>query len=666
MPNTLPQTTNQTAALDYAAQGFAVLPLHWPVNGGCSCFRGDECEHPGKHPIASLVPRGLHSATTDPDVIRRWWTDQPEANIGLRTGDAFDVIDVDSADGQAALDALVAEHGTPYTLAVARSGRDGHGRHVYVSPGGQKALSGGRTAPAGVDVKGNGGYVVAPPSQHVSGALYTWERAPGGELHGDTEWPDFYRCLSTTPERASMPLSVATVTGTTGPLSRAVSMVLGAENGHRWQTLATEAVPLVARAIAGGSLDRDTAIRELTDAAQQTGLTTSEIYRVPGLIDDMVPRVTDPISPLDVTPLATDRPTNKRRVRLTKASDITPERARWAWRDRLPMGELTLIAGREGIGKSTLAYQIAADLTRGRLDGEHLGQPKNVVVAATEDSWSHTIVPRLIAAGADLDRVSQIEVSTSEGFAVGLSLPDDIAETIEVLAENDTALLLLDPLMSRLDGKLDTHKDAEVRRALEPLVLAAQQSGTAIAGLIHVTKATTSDPMNAIMGSRAFAAVARAVVFVMLDPDNETVRLVGQPKSNLGPTDIPTLTFTLETAPQVATATDGRPIQSTRIRWGDDRTDTIRDMMETASDSAGNRSIVKEAADWLSDYLVTQGGTAVRADVTKAARAAGFTDDQMNRARTKLKIATSNVPGKMPRQTQWSLGGVVPLDAVAA
>ena len=93
-----------------------------------------------------------------------------------------------------------------------------------------------------------------------------------------------------------------------------------------------------------------------------------------------------------------------RRIVLTAASTIAVRPVRWLWKGRVPLGSLALVAGREGIGKSTVAYTLAADITRGRLYGEYLDRPRSVLVAATEDSWEHTIVPRLMAACADLER----------------------------------------------------------------------------------------------------------------------------------------------------------------------------------------------------------------------------------------------------------------------
>src|SRR5476651_1994147 len=97
--------------------------------------------------------------------------------------------------------------------------------------------------------------------------------------------------------------------------------------------------------------------------------------------------------------------THERHIILTKASQIKPRPVFWLWKNRLALGTLGLLAGRQGVGKSTLAYWVAARLTRGELYGTYFGTPKAVLICAAEDSWEHTIVPRLIAAGADRDRI---------------------------------------------------------------------------------------------------------------------------------------------------------------------------------------------------------------------------------------------------------------------
>jgi hypothetical protein len=264
----------------------------------------------------------------------------------------------------------------------------------------------------------------------------------------------------------------------------------------------------------------------------------------------------------------------RRKVEFRGVSHIAPKAARWLWDKRIPLGEMSLLAGRERQGKSTIAYTLVADVTRGGLPGYYEGKPRSVAVAATEDSWEYTIIPRLMAAGADLDRVLRVEVTAADGFEAVLSLSRDIEGTEAALAESNV-VLLLDPLMSRLAAGLDTHKDSEVRQALEPLVAIAQRTGTAVVCLIHLSKATTKDPLTAVMASRAFAAVARAVLFLMPDPDDPRVRLLGLAKSNLGPMDIPVLTFEIESI--TVAETDDGPVLTGKVRWGDAREEGVAD-----------------------------------------------------------------------------------------
>lgn len=352
---------------------------------------------------------------------------------------------------------------------------------------------------------------------------------------------------------------------------------------------------------------------------------------------------TDAVTDADAAP-------KPRSLRLTPASEIKMRPIKWIWQDRLALGTLTLIGGREGIGKSTTAYQLAADITRGELPGAYQGQPKGVIVAATEDSWEHTIAPRLTAAGADLTRIYRVDIVTLDGVETGLSLPKDLGELEHAVVETDTALILLDPLMSRLDAALDTHKDAEVRLALEPLVRLADTCHATVLGLIHVNKTTGSnDALTMLMGSRAFAAVARAVLFVMVDPEDETMRLLGQPKNNLGRSDLPTLSFRIDTV--VVGASDEGDITSGRIGWAGETEQTIQDALANSTDDPDVKSATEEAAEWLSDYLLSKGGAEESAAVKKSGAAAGHSTNALTRARRRLRITTQN--RGFPRKTLW-------------
>jgi hypothetical protein len=172
------------AAMGYAARGWPVLPVWWPRAGGtCACGHAD-CSKPGKHP---LVRRGLHAATTDPALVQRWWARWPQANVGIRTGatSRLLVLDVDGPAGMESLRALRREHGSLRASWV-RSGSGGW--HAYLrSPEGMPVPNSvGRLGP-GLDIRADGGSIVAPPSRHASGARYRWLE-PGVEPPDAPDW----------------------------------------------------------------------------------------------------------------------------------------------------------------------------------------------------------------------------------------------------------------------------------------------------------------------------------------------------------------------------------------------------------------------------------------------------------------------------------------------
>ncbi len=172
LPGTPDAAALRQAALAYAARGWQVLPLWWPAaTGRCACGMPD-CDGAGKHPVHRLIPHGLHDASSRLDTVARWWQSAPCANLGIRTGavSGLVVLDVDGPAGLLALRALVASR----PRLRARWARTGGGWHAYFAhPDTAVPNSAGRLG-EGIDVRGDGGYVVAPPSRHASGRLYRW------------------------------------------------------------------------------------------------------------------------------------------------------------------------------------------------------------------------------------------------------------------------------------------------------------------------------------------------------------------------------------------------------------------------------------------------------------------------------------------------------------
>jgi len=334
---------------------------------------------------------------------------------------------------------------------------------------------------------------------------------------------------------------------------------------------------------------------------------------------------------------------------------ITPVRQKWLWDELIPIGALTLLAGREQVGKSTCALELAAEVTRGGLPGEYEGIPRNVAVIATEDSWESTILPRLMAAGADLNRVIKLfTVSASDETQEGaVALPDDLAAFEELVEAQEIALVILDPLISRLTSKLDTHRDGDVRQALEPLVAVAQRTGVALLGLIHVNKTATADPLTTVMASRAFAAVPRAILFAAVDPDEPDVRFLQLVKSNLASTQIRTMTYSIQ--PVDVALPDGAVVTVGRLMWGDDSSRTVRDLLSAAqAPGPVRRTRISDASGWLKDELVRRGGSAPLEDLRAAARDAQINDSLLYRARENIGVE-STTTGTFPNRAVWRL-----------
>jgi len=160
-------------ALEYASRGWAVLPLHWIENLFCSCGN-QACSSAGKHP---LVAGGSNTDTTDPQRITDWWTSDPNANIGIATGSASGliVIDVDagpSKTGYSSLAKLEAQYGEIPRDHCVTTGSGG--LHIYLSAPQTEIRNSASKLAEHIEIRGEGGYVVAPPSLHRSGNCYTW------------------------------------------------------------------------------------------------------------------------------------------------------------------------------------------------------------------------------------------------------------------------------------------------------------------------------------------------------------------------------------------------------------------------------------------------------------------------------------------------------------
>jgi hypothetical protein len=250
-----------------------------------------------------------------------------------------------------------------------------------------------------------------------------------------------------------------------------------------------------------------------------------------------------------------------------RASTVRPERASWSWEGRWPLHAVSLIVGVPGVNKSTVATDRAARITRGQLEGDLKGTPCPVLILSAEDSPANTIVPRLMAAGADLDLVYLLTIER-EGFEGDLILPGDLEVLEGVIRELEIALVILDPFVAHLGADVNSHKDQDVRRALGPLAHVADRTGCAIVAVVHLNKAVSLDLFTKVSGSVGISAAARSILVVARDPDDEDGeqgygRVLVHAKSNLSPY-APSLRFRAE---QNQFDLDGDTITTVSVVW---------------------------------------------------------------------------------------------------
>jgi putative DNA primase/helicase len=319
------------------------------------------------------------------------------------------------------------------------------------------------------------------------------------------------------------------------------------------------------------------------------------------------------------------------RVILRRGSEVAPVAVDWLWPGWLAGGKLHLIGGAPGTGKTTLAAGLAAIVTcGGRWPDGTRARAGSVVIWSGEDDNADTLNPRLRAAGADMQRVHVIERVIDRGEAY----PFDPARDMDALSDAlqaipDVRLIVVDPVVSAVSG--DSHKNAEVRRGLQPLVDLAASIGGALLGVTHFSKGTTGrDPLERITGSLAFGALARIVLVAAkqdADDDRPARRVLLRAKSNNGP-DGGGFAYDLQQAP----LPDFPGIEASCVVWGEAIDGTARDVLaetEVDHDAAG-----RDAAGFLRELLLS--GERAAKDVFAEAGAAGYSRDAMHRAKRKI------------------------------
>lgn len=321
---------------------------------------------------------------------------------------------------------------------------------------------------------------------------------------------------------------------------------------------------------------------------------------------------------------------------MQRLSDVDPERVEWLWPGRFPTGKLVLLDGDPSLGKSTLALTFAAHVSTGKPwpDDESCSLG-DVIVMSAEDGLADTIRPRLDAAEGDPARVhalTAVPTVTEDGEV--RYRPPTLADTTylrRAIKQTRARLLIVDVLMAYLPGKVDSHRDQDVRTVLHQLAAVADEARCTVLLLRHLNKASGGNPLYRGGGSIGIVGAARAGFLVAKDPEDDARQVLACTKSNLAATP-PSLTYTVVADPDT---------QAARIEWGGSSPHAAAALLADPG-SDDERSERDEAAEWLTAYLIDEGraGVAKAGEVIKAAARDGIPKTTLTRARKRAGVTT--------------------------
>jgi putative DNA primase/helicase len=354
-----------------------------------------------------------------------------------------------------------------------------------------------------------------------------------------------------------------------------------------------------------------------------------------------------------------------------RLSDRAPSEVRWLWPGRIPLGKITLLIGDPGLGKSLVTLDLAARVTRGAAMPAALHEPPasaanpvsgSVVLLSAEDDIDDTIVPRLFAAGADMDRIHIPDEARLRSASHGrnrhgpLNLKNELETFEEVVADvPGCRLVIVDPI-SAFCGHIDVHRNADVRALLAPLAALAAGRGFAVLAVNHLNKSMKGPLIYRSMGSLAFAAAARNVLAVVGDPKSAAGRICLSVKSNLHAPP-PGLRFTIEQKPmrvdEGALEADScgsdlreQSVSETpptnflpNVVWQTEAVDYAAEIAAANEERAPVSSGLVEACEWLDRVLA--GGSMASNEIKRLATEAGISHRTLWRAKDRLGVAAS-------------------------
>jgi DNA polymerase I-like protein with 3'-5' exonuclease and polymerase domains len=342
------------------------------------------------------------------------------------------------------------------------------------------------------------------------------------------------------------------------------------------------------------------------------------------------------------------------------AADVEIEDYDWVWPDRFALKKIGLVVGLPDEGKGLAISDIAARITRGAAWPCNEGQAPlgNVIVLSAEDDIADTIVPRLIAANADLARITILKMMRNTESERMFSLVTDLpALRQKILEIGNVAMIIIDPVTAYLGvGKVDSFRATDVRAVLSPLKELTEELRVCVLGIMHFNKKTDiTNVLLRISDSLAYGAAARHVYAIVNDPDNQR-RLFVRGKNNLASHSQKTLAFSIDTREVAVDKRSGNPIIRPYVVWHDEPVDiTATEAMQAAAESKSPSA--RDNAKQFLEALLSSGPIG-STEVHTAAKENGISAGTLRRAQKELRINVKRdgpINEKGERTWQWHL-----------
>lgn len=452
------------AALEYAARGWPVFP----------------CEPGGKKP---LTVNGFKNASADESTLRAWWAKWPDANIGSPMGGNRIVIDMDGAEADSSMIELERKYGSlPETLQVAT----GRGRHLYFNPSGTIIKPSAGVLGPHLDIRGEGSYVILPPSVHANGTRYEWaNEAPIAAL------PEAWRMTLSGPERPK-----------TSPQTDGDKIPGGRRNQHLMSLAGSMRRPGMSQQAIEAALLQENKLR------CEPPLGETEIRSIAQSAGRYEPAKQPNANGFTLIPLG----------ELMAKPDVPVD---YVWHSRLAAGTVSATVSKPKVGKSTLARNLCLAIARGE---DFLGFPTKqgeCIYLALEER-EEDVRNDFKAMGAEGSEPILIHAAAAP--------VEGIRALCELVNGRRPRLVVIDPLF-RLARVRDEKVYAETYAALGPLIDAARESGTHVLLSHHSGKGAKADPVDSPLGSTAIGgAVSTLIVLKRTETYRviQTVQRVGQ------------------------------------------------------------------------------------------------------------------------------------------